>query len=401
MSRLSVALEHLKQGGMIVLFDDEDRENEGDLVVAGEYATPEAIRFMAVHGRGLICLALTDAQVDKLGLPPMVASNKARRSTAFTVSIEARDGITTGISAFDRAQTIATAINPNVEAGDIVSPGHVFPLRANAGGVLVRNGHTEGAIDLMKLAGLQTSAVICEVMGEDGHMAKRPELEIFAKTHGLPILTIEELVEHRLREEALVEAIDVASFPSAFTEAPMQVHAFRSLVDGIEHLAIVKPCAAGVTPLVRIHSECLTGDALGSLRCDCGQQLQQALALISQSEGGALIYMRGQEGRGIGLANKIRAYALQDKGMDTVEANTALGFGADLRSYAVAAQILRSLDMTSVDLLSNNPQKASGLSSYGIDVAQQRPLVIAPNPFNKHYLATKSEKFGHSLSHQI
>ena len=400
MSRLSVALDHLKQGGMIVLFDDEDRENEGDLVVAGEFATPEAVRFMATHGRGLICLALTDAQVDRLGLPPMVASNKARRSTAFTVSIEARDGITTGISSFDRAQTIATAINPNVTAGEIVSPGHVFPLRANANGVLGRNGHTEGAVDLMKLAGLQTSAVICEVMGEDGHMAKRPELEIFAKTHGLPILTIEEIVNHRLRAETLVEEAANAEMPSALTEAPMRVHAFRSLMDGVEHLAIVKPCAMGKTPLVRIHSECLTGDALGSLRCDCGEQLQESLKLISQSEGGALIYLRGQEGRGIGLANKIRAYALQDQGMDTVEANAALGFPADMRNYAVAAQILRSLGMERVDLLSNNPQKVSGLTDYGIEVAAQRPLIMAPNRFNLRYLATKSEKFGHILSHQ-
>lgn len=400
MSRLSVALDHLKQGGMIVLFDDEDRENEGDLVVAGEFATPEAIRFMATHGRGLICLALTDAQVDKLGLPPMVASNKARRSTAFTVSIEARDGITTGISSFDRAQTIATAINPNVTAGEIVSPGHVFPLRANANGVLGRNGHTEGAVDLMKLAGLQTSAVICEVMGEDGHMAKRPELEIFAKAHGLPILTIEEIVNHRLRMESLVEEAASAEMPSALTDAPMRVHAFSSLMDGVEHLAIVKPCAPGKTPLVRIHSECLTGDALGSLRCDCGEQLQAALKLISQSDGGALIYLRGQEGRGIGLANKIRAYALQDQGMDTVEANAALGFPADMRNYAVAAQILRSLGMETIDLLSNNPQKVSGLTDYGIEVAHQRPLIVPPNPFNLRYLATKSEKFGHTLSHQ-
>ncbi|MGV8952030.1 MAG: 3,4-dihydroxy-2-butanone-4-phosphate synthase [Cypionkella sp.] len=400
MSRLSIALAHLKQGGMILLLDDEDRENEGDLVVAGEFASPDAIKFMAVHGRGLICLALTDAQVDRLGLPPMVASNKARRSTAFTVSIEARDGITTGISAFDRATTIATAINPAVAAAEIVSPGHVFPLRANPGGVLARNGHTEGAIDLMKLAGLQTSAVICEVMGEDGHMAKRPELEVFAKAHSLPILTIEELVNYRLRTEILVEEAASAELPSSLTDAPMKVHAFSSLVDGAEHLAIVKPCPVGVTPLVRIHSECLTGDALGSLRCDCGQQLQESIKLISQSDGGALIYLRGQEGRGIGLANKIRAYALQDQGMDTVEANAALGFPADLRNYAVAAQILRSLGMVKVDLLSNNPQKLSGLADYGIEIAHQRPLIVAPNVFNARYLATKSEKFGHMLSHQ-
>ena len=400
MSSLSLALTQLKKGGMVVLVDDEDRENEGDLVVAAEFATPEVIRFMAVHGRGLICLALTGAQVDRLGLPPMVASNKARRSTAFTVSIEAKEGITTGISSFDRAHTIATAINPQVQAGDIVSPGHVFPLRAKEGGVLVRNGHTEGAIDLMKLAGLQHAAVICEVMGEDGHMARRPELQAFAESHGIPILTIEDLAAHRLRTEQLVEDVAQAELPSALTSAPMQVHAFRSLVDGVEHLAIVKPVTSGKTPLVRIHSECLTGDAFGSLRCDCGQQLQEALRMISDSDGGALIYLRGQEGRGIGLANKIRAYALQDQGMDTVEANTALGFAPDLRDYAIAAQILRALDMPKIDLLSNNPDKVTGLEAYGININAQRPLIVAPNKFNLRYLATKSEKFGHKLSHQ-
>ncbi len=400
MSSLSLALAQLKRGGMVVLVDDEDRENEGDLVVAAEFATPDAIRFMAVHGRGLICLALTGAQVDRLGLPPMTAANKARRSTAFTVSIEAKEGITTGISAFDRAHTIATAINPQVQPGDIVSPGHVFPLRAKDGGVLTRNGHTEGGIDLMRLAGLQPAAVICEVMGEDGHMARRPELQRFAQSHGLPILTIEELAAHRLRTEQLVEEVARAELPSALTAAPLQVHAFRSLIDGSEHLAIVKPSTTGKTPLVRIHSECLTGDAFGSLRCDCGQQLQAALRMISDSEGGALIYLRGQEGRGIGLANKIRAYALQDQGMDTVEANTALGFAPDLRDYAIAAQILRALDMPKIDLLSNNPHKTTGLTAYGIVVAHQRPLIVAPNPFNLRYLATKSEKFGHILSHQ-
>ena len=400
MSSLSVALAQLKKGGMVVLVDDEDRENEGDLMVAAEFATPDVIKFMATHGRGLICLALTGAQVDRLGLPPMVATNKARRSTAFTVSIEAREGITTGISSFDRANTIATAINPQVAPDDIVSPGHVFPLRAKEGGVLVRNGHTEGAIDLMKLAGLQQAAVICEVMGEDGHMARRPELQVFAETHGLPILTIEDLAAHRMRTERLVEEVAQAELPSSLTSAALQVHAFRNLVDGVEHLAIVKPSIAGQTPLVRIHSECLTGDAFGSLRCDCGQQLQEALKLISNSDGGAVIYLRGQEGRGIGLANKIRAYALQDQGMDTVEANAALGFAPDLRDYAIAAQILRALNMPTIDLLSNNPQKTSGLAACGITVTHQLPLIVAPNKFNLRYLATKSEKFGHTLSHQ-
>ena len=398
MSALSQALKQLRRGGMIVLVDDEDRENEGDLVVAAQFATPQAINFMATHGRGLICLALTGKQVDRLELPAMTTDNRARRSTAFTVSIEAREGITTGISAYDRARTIEAAMNPHAQRGDIVSPGHVFPLRAVEGGVLVRNGHTEGAVDLMRLADLQPSAVICEVMRDDGQMARLPDLEIFAKERGLPILTIREIVAHRSRNEVLVEEVASAALPSSFGDDTMRVHAFRSLVDGSEHLAMVKRPFPG-TPLVRVHSECLTGDALGSLRCDCGQQLQESLRLISDS-GGILIYLRGQEGRGIGLANKIRAYALQDEGHDTVEANVALGFAADARDYAIAAQILKALGVAQVDLLTNNPDKAAGLERYGIGVSKQCSLAVTANPFNFRYLATKREKFGHTLTHQ-
>jgi len=399
MSALSHALTQLRAGQMVVLVDDEDRENEGDLVLAAQFATPEAINFMASHGKGLICLAMRRAQIDRLGLQPMVAQNHARRSTAFTVSVEAREGITTGISAHDRARTIQAAANAQVQPGDIVSPGHVFPLRAADGGVLVRNGHTEGAVDLMRLAGLQPSAVICEVMRDDGEMARRPDLERFAAKHNLSVLSIKDIVTHRVRTELLVEEIASAELPTAFAKEPLKVHAFRSTLDDIEHLAIVKYPLPAI-PLVRLHSECLTGDALGSLRCDCGSQLQQALRQISESEGGALIYLRGQEGRGIGLANKIRAYALQDKGLDTVEANAALGFAPDARDYGIAFQMLRALGISSLALLTNNPTKAKALERYGIDVAEQRPLAIPPNPFNLRYLATKREKFGHTFLHQ-
>jgi 3,4-dihydroxy 2-butanone 4-phosphate synthase/GTP cyclohydrolase II len=382
---------------MVLLVDDEDRENEGDLVVAAEFATPEAIAFMAKKACGLICLALTGSQIDRLGLSPMVAMNRARRSTAFTVSIEAREGITTGISAFDRAHTIRVAADPEVEPGAIVSPGHVFPLRAADGGVLARNGHTEGAIDLMRLAGLAPAAVICEVMGESGHMAQRPELNRFAAEHDIPVLTIAELVEHRWATERLVEEVASADLPTAYADGVLRVHAFKSVVDGMEHLAIVR-APFGRAPLVRVHSECLTGDALGSLRCDCGPQLNEAQRLISEdSQGGVVVYLRGQEGRGIGLGNKIRAYALQDQGLDTLDANTALGLPADARHYGIAAQILKALGIDHLRLLTNNPAKAEALAGYGLNVDERLPLVIPPNPFNRRYLATKVARFGHSL----
>jgi 3,4-dihydroxy 2-butanone 4-phosphate synthase / GTP cyclohydrolase II len=396
MSTLLEALDQLRRGGMVILCDDEDRENEGDLVMAAEFASPETINFMAKHGRGLICLTLTGEQIDRLNLPPMVATNKARRSTAFTVSIEARDGITTGISAFDRAHTIKMASNPDVKDGDIVSPGHVFPLRANDGGVLKRNGQTEGSVDLMRLAGLTPAGVICEIMSDDGQMARRPELEIYAKTHRLPMITVKDIVRHRMQTEKLVTEIASAEMPTAFAETSLRVHAFRSAIDGMEHLALVKHPLPAV-PLVRVHSECLTGEALGSLRCDCGPQLQKAVQMIAESDGGVLVYLRNQEGRGIGLANKIRAYALQDQGHDTIEANAALGFATDARDYGVAAQILNELGVKALTLLSNNPKKAEALIQHGITVVESRPLNVAHNPFNEFYLATKRDKLGHTI----
>lgn len=398
MSTISTAIEQLRKGGMVVLVDDEDRENEGDLVVAAEFATPEVVNFMISKGRGLVCLSMTGEQIDRLGLTAMTAANKGRRSTAFTVSIEARDGVTTGISAADRATTIAAAANPHAQAGDVVSPGHIFPLRAVDGGVLKRNGHTEGSVDLMRAAGLNPSAVICEIIGDDGEMARRPALEEFAKTHNLPILTIEDLIAYRIATEKLVEQVAVADMPSEYTDHPLKIVAFTSEIDGHEHVAIVK-YPLGDKPLVRLHSECLTGDALGSMRCDCGAQLQESMKLVAQSDGGAVIYLRGHEGRGIGLANKIRAYELQDEGQDTVEANETLGFAADDRDYGVAAQIAKALGIKQLRLLSNNPAKAKGLEHYGVNVLEMVPLVIAPNPFNVDYLATKGAKFGHTLGH--
>jgi 3,4-dihydroxy 2-butanone 4-phosphate synthase / GTP cyclohydrolase II len=400
MSALSEALEQLKRGGMIILVDDEDRENEGDLVVAAEFATPAVVNFMARFGRGLICMPMEGALIDKFNLPPMADKNKANRSTAFTVSIEAREGISTGISAFERAHTIAVACDPASKPGDIVSPGHVFPLRAAEGGVLARMGHTEGSIDLMRLAGLRPAAVICEIMGDNGEMMRRPALEVFGREHGLPILTIEALVKHRKATEVLVQEVARADLPSAFADEALRVHAFRSLVDGVEHLAIVRHPLPSV-PLIRVHSECVTGEALGSLRCDCGPQLQESLRLVSESDGGAVIYVRNHEGRGIGLANKILAYALQDKGHDTVEANTQLGFAPDARDYSVAAHMLKALGVSSLVLLTNNPEKASALRDMGLEVVEQRPLVVEPNPFNAAYISTKRDRMGHYQNSKV
>lgn len=397
MPALSEALSALKEGRMIVLVDDEDRENEGDLVLPAQFATAEAVNFMAMHGRGLVCLALTGAQVDHLGLRPMVRDNRTRRSTAFTVSIEAREGITTGISAADRAHTMRLAASSEVTPDDIVSPGHVFPLRAVDGGVLARNGHTEGAVDLVRLAGLEPGAVICEIMRDDGQMARREDLLAFARKHGLVMLSVRELAEHRIRTETLVEEIASTDLPSAFASEALRLHAFRNSIDGIEHIAAVKR-GETETPLVRLHSECLTGDALGSLRCDCGAQLQDALRRISESDGGALLYLRGHEGRGIGLGNKIKAYALQDQGHDTVMANQMLGHPVDARDYGVAAQMLKALGYARIRLLTNNPEKARALERYGIAVAQCVPLVVPATPFNQTYLATKRDRLGHTLT---
>jgi 3,4-dihydroxy 2-butanone 4-phosphate synthase/GTP cyclohydrolase II len=397
MPALSQALTALRAGRMVVLVDDEDRENEGDLVLPAQFATQEAVNFMAMHGRGLICLALDGQQVERLGLKPMVRDNLARRSTAFTVSIEAREGITTGISAADRAHTMKLAASANVQAGELVSPGHVFPLRAVEGGVLARNGHTEGAIDLMRLAGLQTGAVICEIMRDDGQMARRADLVAFANKHGLVMLSVRDIAEHRIRTEELVEEIASTDLPSAFASSVLRLHAFRNRIDGVEHIAAVRQSGA-IAPLVRLHSECLTGDALGSLRCDCGAQLQQAMQLISGSDGGALLYLRGQEGRGIGLGNKIRAYALQDQGHDTVTANEMLGHPVDARDYWVGAQMLKALGFARIRLLTNNPDKAAALTRYGITVEQTIPLVVPANSFNQRYLATKRDRLGHSFT---
>ncbi len=414
-SAFSEAIDALRAGQMVIMVDDEDRENEGDVVLAAEHVTPEAINFLVTHARGLVCLALEASQLDRLQLPMMVRNNTAPRGTAFTVSIEARHGVGTGISAHDRARTIQVASAAEAQPEDLVSPGHVFPHRAAPGGLLARAGHTEGSLDILRLAGLRPAAVICEVMSADGTMARLEELRVFAARHRLPIVSIAELVRHRLAvaasntSGAIVDVpetllpVGSARLPSVFGHAgDFTVHAFRDPRDGLEHLAIVKgePAAApgaATRPLVRLHSECLTGDALGSMRCDCGAQLQTALRCISNSPSGVLIYLRGHEGRGIGLANKIRAYDLQDQGMDTVEANHQLGFATDERDWGVAARILRHLEVCSLDLLTNNPAKILGLRASGIEVAQRVPLEIQPNPYNQAYLEAKRTRMGHAL----
>ncbi len=393
----NLPLEHLRSGGMAILIDDEDRENEGDLIIAAEHATAETIAFMATHGRGLICLSLEKTCIDALQLPMMTQTNRSPRQTAFTISIEARLGVTTGISAHDRAHTIKVAIDPTSQAADLVSPGHIFPLVAQPGGTLVRAGHTEGSIDLMRIAGFsRPSAVICEIMKDDGTMARLPDLQHFANIHKLPIISIQQIIEHRMQSESLVEHVAATQLPSKYAEHPLMLHAYVSKVDQSEHLALVAGSLEGI-PLVRVHSECLTGDALGSLRCDCGPQLQEACRVIEASKNGALIYMRQHEGRGIGLANKIKAYALQDQGMDTVEANKHLGFHADLRHYGIGAQILRHLGVKQLRLLTNNPRKVIGLDGYGLSIEDTVPLIIPPNPYNARYLATKKDKMGHTF----
>ena len=391
------AIEDIRQGKMIILVDDEDRENEGDLTIAAEFVTPEIINFMAMYGRGLICLPLSTDLADSLDLPLMTRRNGSKFGTNFTVSIEARRGVTTGISAADRAHTIRTAVADDARADDLVTPGHVFPLRAQPGGVLIRAGQTEGSVDLATLAGLKPAAVICEIIKDDGTMARLPDLEIFAEQHGLKIATIRDIIQYRMRHGQLaVRRVAEAHLPTKFGQ--FEVIAYESDLSPDTHLALVKGDLSGDDPvLVRVHSECLTGDALCSLRCDCGEQLGAALSQIEREGRGALIYMR-QEGRGIGLGNKIKAYALQDQGMDTVQANEELGFRPDLRDYGLGAQILVDLGVKRMKIMTNNPRKIIGLEGYGIEISDRIPIEMSPLPENEQYMLTKKEKMGHLLS---
>jgi 3,4-dihydroxy 2-butanone 4-phosphate synthase/GTP cyclohydrolase II len=392
------AIEDIREGRMVVVVDDPHRENEGDLTIAAQFATPDAINFMATHARGLICLCLTEERADELALRPMTEHNEAPLGTAFTVSIEAREGVTTGISAADRSRTIQVAIHHESTAHDLVQPGHVFPLRARRGGVLERVGQTEAAVDLARLAGLAPAGVVCEIMNDDGTMARVPDLVPYCERHGLKMITVADLVEYRRRHEKLVERGAAVRLPTEYGE--FTTIAFREKLSGKTHLALVKGEVEGAeNVLVRVHSECVTGDVFHSLRCDCGEQLEQALAQIEAEGSGVLLYM-AQEGRGIGLLNKLRAYELQERGLDTVEANLELGFPADARDYGIGNQILADLGLTTIRILTNNPKKLTGIDGFGLTVVEQVPIEVEPQAENRRYLTTKRDKLGHRLHHQ-
>ena len=394
--RVEAAIKDIKEGKMVILVDDEDRENEGDLTMAAEKVTPETINFMTKFGRGLICLTLTEEKADELDLKPMVADNTSALKTAFTVSIDAKTGVTTGVSAHDRAYTILTAIKDGARPDELARPGHVFPLRAKKGGVLVRTGQTEGSVDLARLAGLKSTGIICEIMKDDGTMARVPDLEVFAREHGLKIVTIADIIEYRIRKDKLIRRVAEAMLPTRYG-GDFKAIAYENDVDFHEHMAIVKGEINPEEPvLVRVHSECLTGDVFGSERCDCGDQLKCAMKLIEKQGKGVILYMH-QEGRGIGLANKLRAYALQDKGMDTVEANEKLGFKADLREYGIGAQILLDIGVKKMRLMTNNPKKIVGLEGYGLEVVERVPIEVVPHKLNVDYLRIKKEKMGHMI----
>jgi 3,4-dihydroxy 2-butanone 4-phosphate synthase/GTP cyclohydrolase II len=392
------ALDEIRQGRMVVVCDDEDRENEGDLTLAAQFATPDAINFMAREGRGLVCLALSPDRCNELGLDLMAAKNESRFETAFTVSIEARSGVTTGISAADRARTIQVAIDPESSPRDLVQPGHVFPLKAKPGGVLERTGQTEAAVDLARLAGLNPAGVICEIMNDDGTMARVDDLVAYCERHRLKMITVADLIAYRLVHDLLVERVVETFLPTAFGD--FVIVGYRALLDNKHHVALVKGEVAGTDDvLVRVHSECMTGDAFRSLRCDCGEQLESSLAMIEAEGRGVLLYL-AQEGRGIGLLNKLRAYRLQEGGLDTVDANLELGLPADLRDYGIGAQILVDLGLSTIRLLTNNPKKIHGMQGFGLTVTAEIPIVMTPNPHNEFYLRTKRERMGHTLHHQ-